>query len=147
MKVQGSQSIPGASDRIYDLLLDPTILAACMPGCQELVRVEEGVYKMKMKVVMAALAGDFSGTVRISDAVKPSSFLMTIDGSGRLGHMKGEGRIHLADAGDSTTVNYEGDVQVGGTMAAIGQRLIDTTSKMMIRNFFSNFAKKTASTA
>jgi carbon monoxide dehydrogenase subunit G len=147
VKVQGSQSIPGATDRVYDLLLDPVVLAACMPGCQDLVRVEDGVYKMKMKVAVAALTGDFTGTVRITEPVKPASFTMTIDGSGRLGHMKGEGRISLADGGESTTVNYEGDVQVGGTMAAVGQRLIDTTSKMMIRSFFSNFAKKSAAAA
>jgi uncharacterized protein len=143
VKVQGAQSLPGSSERIYDLLLDPSVLAACMPGCQELLHVEDGTYRMKMKVMVAALTGDFTGTVRISDTERPCGFTMRVDGSGRIGHLKGEGRIRLAEAGDSTTVNYEGDVHVGGTMAAVGQRLIDTTSKMMIRNFFSSLAKKT----
>lgn len=128
-------------ERVYDLLLDPVVLAACMPGCQELVRVEDGVYKMKMKVSVAALSGDFTGTVRITDAVRPVTFRITIDGAGRIGHMKGSGVIALTAAGDSTTLTYDGDVQVGGTMAAIGQRLIDATSKMIIRNFFSNFER------
>ena len=141
MKVQGSQIIPGTAEQVYDLLLDPAVLAACMPGCQELVRVEDGIYKMKMKLAIPALTGDFSGTVRISEAVRPVAFQMTIDGAGRLGHVKGEGRVRLTGVDDSTTVHYEGDVQVGGTIAAVGQRLIDTTSKMMIRNFFSNLAR------
>jgi carbon monoxide dehydrogenase subunit G len=144
VKVQGSQVIPGATERVYDLLLDPAVLAACMPGCQELIRVEDGIYKMKMKLAIAALSGDFSGTVRISEAVRPVAFQMTIDGAGRIGHMRGDGRIQLAGVGDSTSVNYEGDVQVGGTIATVGQRLIDATSKMIIRNFFSNFALQMA---
>jgi carbon monoxide dehydrogenase subunit G len=142
VKVQGSQVIPGTAERVYDLLLDPAVLAACMPGCQELVRVEDGLYKMKMKLAIPAFSGDFSATVRISEAVRPAAFQMTIDGAGRLGHIKGDGRIRLSGVGDSTTVDYEGNVQVGGTMAAVGQRLIDTTSKMMIRNFFSNFVRR-----
>lgn len=141
MKVQGSQVIPGATERVYDLLLDPAVLAACMPGCQELERAGEGIYKIKMKLAIAALSGDFAGTVRISEAVRPVTFQLSIDGAGRIGHMKGEGRIQLTGVGDATSVTYEGDVQVGGTIAAVGQRLIDTTSKMIIRNFFSNFAR------
>jgi uncharacterized protein len=134
--------VPGSAERVYDLLLDPGVLAACMPGCQELVRVDDGVYKMKMRVAIAAVTGDFAGTVRITDTVRPMSFRMGIEGAGRIGHMKGDGAITLANGGGaSTTVSYEGDVQVGGTMAAIGQRLIDTTSKMLIRSFFSNLAK------
>jgi carbon monoxide dehydrogenase subunit G len=144
VKVHGSQVLPGATDRVYDQLLDPAVLAACMPGCQELIRVEDGIYKMKMKLAIAALSGDFSGTVRISEAVRPVAFQMTIDGAGRIGHMRGDGRIQLAGVGDSTSVNYEGDVQVGGTIATVGQRLIDATSKMIIRNFFSNFALQMA---
>ena len=144
MRVQGSQVIPGSTERVYDLLLDPAVLATCIPGCQELVRVEDGLYKMKMKVSLAALSGDFSGTVRISDAVRPATFQMIIDGAGRIGHVKGEGKLDLAGADNSTTVNYEGDVQVGGTIAAVGQRLIETTSKMIIRTFFSNFTRAIA---
>ena len=114
-----------------------------MPGCQELVRVDDGVYKMKMRVALAAITGDFSGTVKITDAIRPTSFRMGIEGAGRIGHMKGDGAITLANGGgDSTTVSYQGDVQVGGTMAAVGQRLIDTTSKMLIRSFFTNLAKQ-----
>jgi carbon monoxide dehydrogenase subunit G len=142
VKVQGSQQVPGSSERVYDLLLDPVVLAACIPGCQELVSTGDGVYKMKMRVMLAAITGDFDGTVRITDTVRPTSFRMAIEGAGRIGHMKGGGQVNLTDAADSTTVAYEGDVQVGGTMAAIGQRLIDTTSKMLIRTFFSNLARR-----
>ena len=98
-----------------------------------------------MRVAIAAITGDFSGTVKITDAVRPTSFRMAIEGAGRIGHMKGDGAIALANgAGNCTTVSYDGIVQVGGTMAAIGQRMVDTTSKMLIRSFFSNLAKHSA---
>lgn len=136
--------MPGNAGHVFDLLLDPGVLASCIPGCQELVRIDEGVYTMKMKVAIAAISGDFTGTVKISDAVRPEAFRMSMDGSGRIGHMKGSGQIKLAEDGDATSVSWDGDVQVGGTMAAVGQRLIDTTSKMIIRSFFNNLAKKAA---
>jgi uncharacterized protein len=142
VKVKGTHNVPGTQDQVFDLLLNPVTLAACMPGCNELVRIQDGVYQMKMIVAVAALTGEFSGGVRITDVVRPETFVMTVDGAGRIGHLKGRGTIRLDPAGDITTVNYEGDVQVGGTIAAVGQRLIDATSKMIIRNFFGNLSKQ-----
>lgn len=125
------------------MLLDPVILAECIPGCQELVQIDDGVYRMKMKIALAAVSGDFVGTVKITEAVRPLSFRMAIEGAGRIGHVRGSGQVSLADSADETKVGYDGDVQVGGTIAAIGQRLIDTTSRMMFRNFFGNLVRKT----
>jgi carbon monoxide dehydrogenase subunit G len=142
VKVQGKESVAAPAEQVFDLLLDPTALAACMPGCQELVLVEEGVYRMKMKVIIAALTGDFTGTVRVSQLNRPISFHMEIEGTGKIGHLKGGGLLSIVPNGDSTGVAYEGDVQIGGTMAAVGQRLIDATSKMMIRRFFGCLGSK-----
>ena len=143
MKVQGKEIVPAPVEQVFDLLLDPASLAACMPGCQELVLLEEGLYRMKMKVILAALTGDFTGTVRISQLNRPASFHMEIEGAGKIGHLKGGGLLSLTPNGDSATgVAYEGDVQIGGTLAAVGQRLVDATSKMMIRKFFSCLASK-----
>lgn len=142
MKVQGSCQVPGTAGQVFDLLLDPEVLASCIPGCQELVNVGEGLYTMKMKVAIAAITGDFSGNVKISDTVRPETFQMSVDGSGRIGHLKGSGRVRVAEEDSATTVSWEGDVQVGGPMAAVGQRLMDTTSKMIIRNFFNNLSKR-----
>jgi hypothetical protein len=82
--------------------------------------------------------------VRITDQSPPTSFRLIVEGSGRIGFLKGDGLLKLspADASStsSTVVSYEGDAQVGGTMAAVGQRLIDGTSKMMIKKFFDKLA-------
>ena len=147
MTVRGSHSVPGSPEQVYDLLWDASVLQDAIPGCQELTALGDGRYAMKMKVALAALAGDFSGTVQLADGERPSRFRMTVEGNGRVGFLKGEGLLTLSPNGDSTTVAYDGTVQIGGTMAAVGQRLLDASSKMMIRMFFDRFTKNASAAA
>lgn len=138
MKISGSYTVPLAQQHAYTLLQDPAILAKCMPGCERLEKIGEGEYAMRMKMVLASIPGLFDGKVRISDANPPSSFRMMVEGSGRIGFMKGEGVITLAPGETATGVSYEGDVQVGGVIANVGQRLIETSARMMIKRFFDS---------
>ena len=119
------------------------MLARCIPGCEALEKVGPDEYRMKMKMALASLSGAFEGKVRITDQAPPTSFRLLVEGSGRVGFVKGEGLLTLRPAEDGgTVVNYDGDAQVGGTMAAVGQRLIDGTSKMMIKKFFDKLAEE-----
>ncbi len=141
MKISGSYTLPAPPERAYQVLQDPVELARAMPGCEGLEKIGPDEYKMKMKLVLAALAGQFEGKVRITDQVPPTSFRLTVEGSGRIGFLKGEGLLKLSPQEGNTEVSYDGDAQVGGTMAAVGQRLIDGTSKMMIKKFFDKLAE------
>jgi carbon monoxide dehydrogenase subunit G len=137
MKITGSYTVPVPREKAYTLLQDPDILAKCMPGTQSLTKIGEDHYEMKMKMMIAALSGSFDGQIRLADQNPPESFRLLMDGSGKIGFVKGDGLLKLSSNGDSTTkVDYEGEVHVGGTIAAVGQRLLDTTSKMIIRKFF-----------
>ena len=138
MKITGSHSLALAPERAYALLQDPEVLSRAMPGCDQFVRLGPDEYQMKM--ALAAISGQFDGKVRITDQQPPSSFRLLVEGSGRIGFMKGEGLLSLSADGAATTVSFEGDVHVGGTIAAVGQRLLDTTARMMIRRFFDNLA-------
>ena len=140
MKISGSHTLPVPRERAYTLLQDPEVLARSIPGCDSLVKIGEDEYQMKMKMALASISGAFDGKVRIADQNPPDSFRMTVEGTGKIGFMKGEGLLKLTPNGDATDVGYEGDVQVGGTIAAVGQRLLDTTSKMMIKRFFDKLA-------
>lgn len=152
MKISGSYALPVAPERAYQLLQDPAILAQAIPGCEGLEKIGPDEYRMKMKVLLAALSGQFEGKVRIGQRSPPTSFRLVVEGSGRIGFLKGEGLLKLSPGATirvlsddpseppSTIVSYEGDAQVGGTMAAVGQRLIDGTAKMMIRKFFDKLA-------
>jgi uncharacterized protein len=145
--VRGSYKVPGTPERVYDLLQDASVLQTAIPGCQELKALGDGRYAMKMKVVLAALAGDFSGTVHLSDGERPTRFRMVVEGTGRVGFLKGEGLLNLTPEEGATTVAYEGNVQIGGTMVSVGQRLLDASSKMMIRMFFERLTRSAGTTA
>lgn len=140
MKISGSYTLPIPPERAYQLLQDSAILAQAIPGCESLEEIAPDEYRMKMKVLLAALSGQFEGKVRITDQSPPASFRLIVEGSGRVGFVKGDGLLTLLPASSnpsvSTVVSYEGDAQVGGTLAAVGQRLLDGTSKMMIKKFF-----------
>jgi uncharacterized protein len=136
LKISGSHTLALPPDRAYQMLQDPEVLAKAIPGCESLERIGEDEYRMKMKMALAAISGSFDGKVRISEKSPPSSFRLDVDGTGKIGFVKGGGLLTLTPEGEATTVNYDGDVQVGGTIAAVGQRLIDTTARMMIKKFF-----------
>lgn len=144
MRISGSYTLPVAPERAYQILQDPTILVQAMPGCESLEKIGPDEYRMKMNVLLAALSGRFEGKVRIAEQSPPTGFRLIVEGNGRIGFLKGDGllKLSLADTNPSasTIVSYEGDAQVGGTMAAVGQRLIDGTSKMMIKKFFDKLA-------
>jgi carbon monoxide dehydrogenase subunit G len=136
MKISGSSTLSVPPERAYEMMQDPEVLARAMPGCDSLERIGPDEYAMKMKLAMASISGAFEGKVRITDQQPPSSFKLVVEGTGKIGFMRGEGLLKLSPSGEGTDVSYEGDVQVGGTIAAVGQRLIDVTAKMMIKRFF-----------
>jgi len=136
VKIEGMHSIPATPERAYALLHDPVMLARCMPGCEALERIGEDEYRMKMKMVLASMSGLFDGKVRISEANPPLSFRLVVEGAGKIGFMKGDGVLTLTFADNVTNVQYEGEVQVGGTIAGVGQRLVVTTARMITRRFF-----------
>ncbi len=141
MKISGTWTVPDAEpERVFALLQDPDVLAQCMPGCDRLVKTGDDEYEMRMKLLIASLSGLFDGKVRLSDHEPPRAFRMHVDGKGKVGFVKGEGAIALSPNGSGTDVAYEGDVQLGGTIAAVGSRLVDTTSKMMLKRFFEKLS-------
>jgi carbon monoxide dehydrogenase subunit G len=141
VKISGSYALPLSQERAYQIMQDPKVLAQAIPGCEELEKTGENEYRMKMKMVLASLSGVFEGRVKITDQIPPSSFRLIVEGSGRPGFVKGDGLLKLSAADTSTEVSYEGDAQVGGTIAAVGQRLLDGTAKIMIRRFFEKLAE------
>ena len=118
---------------------------SCMPGCEALVKTGDDTYQMKMKLMLASISGLFDGLVRISDQSPPGQFRLIVEGQGKIGFMKGDGLLTLTPNGSSTEVAYDGEVHAGGTIAAVGQRLMDTTSKMIIKRFFDNLVREVAS--
>lgn len=149
MKISGSYTVPASRERTYQLLQDPVVLAKCMPGTDQLNKIADDEYEMKMKMAIASIGGLFSGKIRLVDQNPPDSFRLIVEGNGKIGFVKGDGLLNLSslatESGEANTqVTYEGEVQVGGTIASVGQRLLDTTSKMIIKKFFEKLGESAA---
>jgi carbon monoxide dehydrogenase subunit G len=143
LKISGSYIVPATRERTYQLLQDPVVLAKCMPGTDHLEKIAEDEYEMKMKMAISSIGGLFTGKVRLADQNPPEHFRLIVEGNGKIGFLKGEGLLSLIEQGETTEVKYDGDVQVGGTIASVGQRLLDTTSKMVIKKFFEKLTETT----
>lgn len=142
MKISGHYRLPVGRERAYQALQDPELLAQCMPGCESLDPVGNDTYKMRMKMILASMNGLFEGQVHIAEPNRPESFRLVVEGKGKIGFMKGDGQLRLAESDAGTEVAYEGDVAVGGTIAAVGNRLVDSTARMMIKKFFDKMAER-----
>jgi carbon monoxide dehydrogenase subunit G len=141
MKIEGSHDIAAPRQEVWEAFLDPEQLRQAIPGCEKLERIGDDEYRATMKVGVAAVKGTFEGKVRIMDKKAPESYRMAVEGSGGPGFIRGETLIALADADPGTRVTYTADVQVGGLIAGVGQRLLGGVSKMMADQFFGRMGQ------
>jgi uncharacterized protein len=142
MKIEGAHEISAPRQRVWDAFLDPEQLKKAIPGCERLEALGGDEFKATMKVGVAAVKGTFEGKVRLADKKPPDSYRMGIEGSGGPGFVRGEAAITLTDtAGGGTRVAYSADVQVGGLIAGVGQRMLGGVSKMMADQFFNRMGE------
>src|SRR5713101_7260304 len=141
MKLEGSYDIPAPRDRVWSAFLDPEVLRQAIPGCEKLEAIGNGEYKATLKIGVAAVKGTFEGKVRIFDKHPSESYRMAVEGSGGPGFIRGETQISLSDEGAGTKVSYTADMQVGGLIAGVGQRMLGGVSKMMADQFFTKMGQ------
>ena len=133
MKLAGEYIFDGPREEVWNLVRDPEVLASALPGTQALEQISENEYAGQMHIRIGPVAGVFSGKIVVSDEVPPESYTLAVEGRGAPGFGKGTGNVTLIEQeGDKTLMQYEGEMQVGGRLANVGQRLIDTASKSMI---------------
>jgi carbon monoxide dehydrogenase subunit G len=142
MTLDGTYRFLAPRARVWALLMDTEAIASCVPGCERLEPLGDDRYAAKLVATVAAISGSYEGTVAMADKIEPESYRLVIDGSGRHGFVNGESRITLRDDGDATIVEVTGTMDVGGTIARVGQRLIGSVSKMMLDRFFACMAGK-----
>lgn len=139
MKLAGEYLFDGPRDVVWEVLRDPDVLASALPGTQSLEMAAENVYEGKMNVRIGPVAGLFSGRLVVSNEVPPESYTLTVEGKGAPGFGKGSGDCRLTEQEDGKTLlTYEGELQVGGTIANVGQRLIETVASTMVRQAFES---------
>jgi uncharacterized protein len=137
MDITGTYTFQAPPERVWSLMLDPAVIASCIPGCERLEPAGDDRFKAAITIGIAAITGHYEGTVVISDRVEPSSYRLSVEGQGRPGFVKGEAAITLRADGANTIVDVAGTVQAGGTIARLGQRLMASAAKMMQDRFFA----------
>ena len=137
MKINGTQTFPAPRQRVWEFLIDPQRLARCLPGCEKLEAVGEHEYASQINVGLAAVKGVYTGKVKLEEMQPPAHYKMLIDGKGKQGFIKGNGILDLEEQNGQTLLKYSGDIQVGGPLASVGQRMVDGAAKMMIGQFFT----------
>jgi carbon monoxide dehydrogenase subunit G len=138
MRIEGTQLVRASRQRVFKALIDPAVLRRCIPGCETLEQSAENAYAATLRTGVGSIKGVFTGNVRLEEIVPPSHYKIIVDGKGQPGFVKGTGEMDLEEQDGSTLITYRGDLQVGGTIAGVGQRMIQGTAKMMAAQFFTS---------
>jgi carbon monoxide dehydrogenase subunit G len=133
MKVAGEYWFAARREAVWTALLDPAILARTLPGCEALERTADHRYRGVLNVAIGPVKGQFQGTLVLSDLRPLEGYRMELDGSGPAGFMRGAGEVRLREDGDRTLLVYDLDAQVGGRVAGVGQRLLDSSAKSIAK--------------
>ncbi len=145
MDISGTQTIPVARAAVWDALNDPAVLKACLPGCESVERTSPEQFRVVVAAAIGPLRARFNGTLRIADAQPPSSCVMVFEGQGgAVGFGSGSSTVTLKDTADGTELSYTAQAQVGGKLAQVGSRLIDSVARKMADDFFKAFRAQLA---
>ena len=139
MKFTGDATLNAPVERVWDALLDPSVLVRTIPGCERLEATGENAYAMTVTAGVAAIKGTYSGSCKLSDLQQHQSLVMKLQGAGAPGTIGADVSVGFADAGDGrTTITYDADAVVGGMVGGVGQRMLTSVSRRMAGEFFGN---------
>ena len=134
MILEGTYRFAAEAAAVFPLLLDPEVLKAALPGVETFARTDAHRYEGTMRVGVGAIAAaEFQVVVTLTDVEPPRHYVMHIDGKGRFGFTRGTADVALSPDEGGCEMRYRADVQVGGMIAGVGQRLLDSVSKQMAR--------------
>ncbi|MCY3691548.1 MAG: carbon monoxide dehydrogenase subunit G [Chloroflexota bacterium] len=142
MQLSGEYYFSKPPQAVWDGLMNPDVLAGCIPGCRSIETDGPNRYRAVANVRVGPVSGNYTATVALSDLDPPKSYTMTIEGSGNLGFVNGTSTVTLTPADDGgTTVHVDVDSQVGGAVARVGQRMMGSVAKGMLDRFFGCLAE------
>jgi carbon monoxide dehydrogenase subunit G len=149
MQMNDSQRIPASREKVWAALNDPEVLKTCIPGCQKLEMSSPTEMTATVVFKVGPVKATFGGKVTLSDLDPPNSYRISGEGSGGIaGFAKGGATVRLeSESPEVTILHYDVDAQIGGKLAQLGQRLIDSTAKKLAGEFFAAFGALVGGTA
>ena len=136
MKITGTYILDAPIDTVWKGLMSPNILANCIPGCQSFDLVDQDKYDMTVNVKVGPMNGKFQGTISIVDQKIQNSYRLIAEGKGSVGFAQGSALVTLSELSGTTSLRVDGELEIGGTIARVGQRIIGNVSKNMMDRFF-----------
>lgn len=134
MRLEGTYTFTAPRSAVWAALMDPSVLSTALPGGEQMEQLGDNDYRASMNVKVGPVQGRFDGKIALTDIVPLQQYTMKVDGQGAPGFVSGEGTLFLEDNdGGGTLLRYGGDVQVGGRIAGVGQRLIESTARSLTR--------------
>jgi carbon monoxide dehydrogenase subunit G len=141
MKMSGEEVISAARETVWKALNDPQVLKQCIPGCESITKHSDTKLEARVIVKVGPVKAGFTGIVNLTDLNPPSSYRISGEGKGGLaGFASGGANVKLEEVDGGTKLSYDVDAQVGGKLAMLGSRLIDSTARSMATQFFEKFA-------
>ena len=142
MKMNGEFRVPTDRETVWRALNDPEVLKECLPGCQEIEKTSDTEMTATLALKVGPVKATFAGGVTLSDLDPPNGYTLSGQGQGgTAGFASGEAKVRLVEEGGETVVHYDVDAKVGGKLAQIGSRLIDSTAKKLAKQFFDSLAE------
>ncbi len=142
MELADEIRIAAPKDTVYAALNDPEVLKQCIPGCEELIKHSDTELEAKVLLKVGPVKARFGGNVELDTDGAPDSFSLAGQGNGgAAGHARGGADVTLEEDGDKTILRYEAKAEIGGKLAQLGSRLIQSTAKKLASKFFKSFAE------
>jgi hypothetical protein len=143
MKLSGEQKIPASRQRVWEGLNDPEILKQCIRGCEYIAKTGDNVFTARVLAKVGPVKASFNGEVSLSNLNPPESYTISGKGEGGVaGFARGKSNVRLEEiASAETLMRYDVDAQIGGKLAMLGSRLIDSTARSLAQEFFDKFVK------
>jgi len=142
MDMSGEYVIAAPRQVVWEALNNPDLLKQCIPGCESIAKNSETAFEAKVTAKVGPVRAKFAGKVTLSEIDPPNGYTISGEGSGGpAGFAKGGAKVELSDVSEGTKLSYSVDATVGGKLAQIGSRLIDSTAKKMANDFFGKFAE------
>ena len=142
MKIDATYEINAPRERVFAALVEPEVLKRAIPGCESLEKIGENVYTAILKAGVGPIKGTFKGEVRLEDMRPPEHYRIVVQGKGAVGFAKGSADFDLEEKDGGTLIRYSGEMQIGGAIAGVGQRMIQGAAKMMASQFFAKLEEE-----
>ncbi len=142
MAIQGEYKIAAPREQVWAALNDPAVLQACIPGCEELTQQSDTQIEAKITAQLGPIRSKFATQIQLSDLDPPNGYTLSGEGKGVAGFGRGSAKVALSELDGGTLLRYDAQLSIGGKLAQVGSRLVESATRSYADQFFAAFAQK-----